>query len=896
MTLDTDDLLSQYQGSILYVDAFDSFSNNIVALLETTLNVRVTIIAANAQIEDLPRTLSCFDAVVLGPGPGDPTTSKDIELFKRILDVEPHDETPVLGICLGFQTICVTFGATLERLTNPKHGMVTEMYHTPSSIFDFYASFEATQYHSLRVKIGHPLEIPRPILHPIGLWDPTILYSPTKTCPELRPLAWDVEDDANGGVLMAVEHTERPFWGIQFHPESICTSHLAPGIIKSWWKLVLQHNFEVDKFNVSEGMANSTLDGTAIHGLPRNLSLLRRAAYWNSLPRPPSAAPPSEKPLRPTKVHTSRLQVGDMTAMELCGSLRSMGYEFVFLESAISRPEVGRYSIIGIIEAGTKILEYTSGQCFFNVTLAQEKSHSTRLKEVIYLKNGRTFWDILAAYVESRKAIGGCAKSPFWGGLMGYFSYESGMASDRCTEDCVGCGLKLSPDTVFAFIKQSLVLDHVDKCIYIQSLKPKDTAWFNKMRDTVRQLVEEHRVLKMQRERSEEYAQSLKDLEKANPDFVPNDVRKVLQEQLDQDCMRRFLQSAIIQRPEEKDYRKKIRRCLNYIRAGDSYELCLTDRAEISIPKLPVDFAWDLYKSLRTKNPAPFAAYLHLSDKVIISSSPERFLSWDRKGNCQMRPIKGTVKKSPDMTEKLATRILSQDKEQAENLMIVDLIRHDLHGVVGARNVDVTKLMVVEEYETVYQLVSVIEGHLQDVRPRTREDPQPLPAKNATTTTAATTNTPPPPPPTAERYTGLDVLQAALPPGSMTGAPKLSSCAILHKLEGHKPRGPYSGVLGYMCAGGGGDFSVLIRCAYRDDREVVTVPSEEPGKGEEVRHEVWRIGAGGAVTALSEERAEWEEMNAKLESTLAAFVVEGGEEEEEEDGEGEEEVGTCWGE
>jgi len=872
------DARSQYQGSILYVDAFDSFSNNIVALLETTLNVRVTIIPANAPIANLPRTLACFDAVVLGPGPGDPTTSKDIDLFKRILEVDFVDETPVLGICLGFQSICVTFGATLERLTNPKHGMVTEMYHPQGSIFRFHASFEATQYHSLRVKIGHPLEIARPILHPIGCWDPAVLWGVTKTCPTLGPLAWDVEDAANGGVLMAVEHLSKPFWGIQFHPESICTSRLAPEIIRAWWRLALKYKVDVRKYNANEGIANNTLDGSAIHGLPRNLSLLRRKAYWNSLPRPLATSGRQILP-GPTKVHTSRISVGDLTAIELCEGLRSSGYEFIFLESAISRPEVGCHSIIGLVNPGTKILEYTSGERSVNITRAQEKSHSTRPGKTLYLRQDATIWDFLASYVEGWKAVGGDAASPFWGGLMGYLSYESGIATEQCTKDCAGRERKYSPDTVFAYIRESLVFDHVKKCVYIQSLNSNCSAWMKAMLGAVRLLIKENQIRRSEREQLSENTQLLKDLREADSDNVPSEVRKLLQQQLDQESLRRFLQPAIIQRPKEEEYREKIRRSLKYIRAGDSYELCLTDQAMVLIPKQRVDFAWDLYKSLRTKNPAPFAAYMHLSDTAIISSSPERFLSWDRKGTCQMRPIKGTVKKSSGMTKELATRILNQDKEQAENLMIVDLIRHDLHGVVGAGNVKVKQLMVVEEYETVYQLVSVIEGHLQDVRPRTREDPQPRQAATTAATAPPTpTDTTSPPPLPSDRYTGLDVLQAALPPGSMTGAPKLSSCAILHQLEGHKPRGPYSGVLGYMCAGGGGDFSVLIRCAFRDDDEVVAtkVLPVAPVNGEKIEvleHEVWRIGAGGAITALSDERAEWAEMNAKLESTLAAFVV-----------------------
>ncbi|KAG9910670.1 para-aminobenzoate synthase, partial [Aureobasidium melanogenum] len=279
--------------------------------------------------------------------------------------------------------------------------------------------------------------------------------------------------------------------------------------------------------------------------------------------------------------------------------------------------------------------------------------------------------------------------------------------------------------------------------------------------------------------------------------------------------------------PEEEEYVRKVETCQDHIRAGDSYELCLTDQSIISYGGSHQPKSFELYQRLRTFNPAPFGAYLRLKEEneqkkngvTILSSSPERFLSWSRAGKCQFRPIKGTVEKKDGLSRKEAEALLNVDKERAENLMIVDLIRHDLHGVVGSGNVKVEKLMAVEEYQTVFQLVSVVEGQLQE----------------------------------GSRHTGIDVLAASLPPGSMTGAPKKRSCELLTEIEG-KPRGIYSGVLGYFDVGGGGDFSVVIRTAFRWDDE-----------------ELWRIGAGGAVTVLSSPQAEFEEMDLKRQSCLPSF-------------------------
>lgn len=206
--------------------------------------------------------------------------------------------------------------------------------------------------------------------------------------------------------------------------------------------------------------------------------------------------------------------------------------------------------------------------------------------------------------------------------------------------------------------------------------------------------------------------------------------------------------------------------------------------------------------------------------------------------------MKGTVKKTAEInTLAQAEELLKVEKEQAENLMIVDLVRHDLHGIVGAGNVNVPKLMVVEEYRSVFQMISVVEGQIPDFTHQLKKN-KAVEAKK-------------------ERYTGIDVLAASLPPGSMTGAPKKRSCEILQDIEGHLPRSMYSGVVGYMDVGGRGDFSVVIRSLFRWDDEVVVKGGEE--------HDIWHIGAGGAVTSLSTPSGEREEMETKLTGTVGLF-------------------------
>jgi para-aminobenzoate synthetase len=268
-------------------------------------------------------------------------------------------------------------------------------------------------------------------------------------------------------------------------------------------------------------------------------------------------------------------------------------------------------------------------------------------------------------------------------------------------------------------------------------------------------------------------------------------------------------------------YLSDIATCEHHLRAGDSYELCLTNQITIEITTDPLA----LYIELRRVNPAPFASYLRFGDLAVLSSSPERFLRVDREGGVEAKPIKGTAPRgdSPAADARLAEGLRTSEKDRAENLMIVDLLRNDLGSVCAVGSVDVPSLMEVESYETVHQLVSTVRGRL-------RADAGPL-----------------------------DAVRACFPPGSMTGAPKLRSVEILDRLEG-RARGIYSGAVGYLGLGGGCDLSVTIRTIVLD-REGVA-----PGGPARAT-----IGAGGAIVLQSDPEREFEEMLLKAAAPLRAI-------------------------
>ena len=212
------------------------------------------------------------------------------------------------------------------------------------------------------------------------------------------------------------------------------------------------------------------------------------------------------------------------------------------------------------------------------------------------------------------------------------------------------------------------------------------------------------------------------------------------------------------------DYLRSIERAQELLRAGESYEVCLTDT-------FTAEATGDIYPSLREHNPAPYAAHLIFDGVEVASASPERFLTV-RGREVEAKPIKGTIAADQDPA------LLDDAKTRAENLMIVDLLRNDLSRVCEPGTVRVPGLMQVESYATVHQLVSTIIGHLR------------------------------------EGHTAVDAVRATFPPGSMTGAPKLRTCEIIDRLE-TSPRGVYSGALGYFGFDGQADLSVVIRTAVR---------------------------------------------------------------------------------
>ena len=262
----------------------------------------------------------------------------------------------------------------------------------------------------------------------------------------------------------------------------------------------------------------------------------------------------------------------------------------------------------------------------------------------------------------------------------------------------------------------------------------------------------------------------------------------------------------------DAEYLGMIRACQRAIAEGDAYVLCLTTEARVDGAFDP----WEVYRRLRRTSPSHHGAFLRSGPIALLSASPEQFLTV-RDGWVETKPIKGTRPRGAtrEEDERLREELRADEKERAENVMIVDLMRNDLSRVCEVGTVEVVRLLDVEAYPHVHQLVSTVGGRL------------------------------------AAGYDAVHAIASCFPAGSMTGAPKHSAVSILSRLE-HRSRGIYSGAFGYLGYDGAVDLAMTIRSVVID------------GAGA-------TIGTGGGITALSVPEDELAETRLKSAALLAAL-------------------------
>jgi para-aminobenzoate synthetase len=692
----------------LLIDNHDSFTYNLFQLLAEVNGSEPLVVrndeASWAELEGLQ-----FDNVVISPGPGRPDQAGD---FGVCADVIRHCELPLLGVCLGMQGIGWLGGGRVERAAEPMHGRVVEVEHDGSPLFAGIPSpFEAVRYHSLTIA---------------------------------RPLPSALRETASSHcVPMAVEHRNRPQWGVQFHPESVATEHGAR-LLGNFRDLTAAHRSRGSFRN--QGDRNEPRD--ASDGETERLRGSFRTHSDRKEPRPDVAIRRLDVLLDPEAAFLALFGASD--------------YAF-WLDS--SRPgERGRFSFIGD----------ASGP------LAEVVEHRVGEGEPLFDRLQRRLEQLRPAQLPDLPFEFDC-------GFVGYLGYE-------IKAECGFPSLHRSthPDAAFIFSDRLIAFDHEQDHTYLLCLhrpgeEEEAEAWLTTT------------------------AARLKDLGGLSSG-EPGESRRTLPAVVRRDSPGSPLRALSLARPREQ-YLEDVEASIDHLLDGDSYEICLTNQLSVDLDLDPLD----LYRRLRRANPAPFASYLRFGELAVLSSSPERFLRVSRAGEAEARPIKGTSRRGATAEEdaRLASTLAADEKNRAENLMIVDLLRNDLGAVCEIGSVEALRMMEVETYETVHQLVSEVRGTL---RPE---------------------------------LTALDAVRSCFPPGSMTGAPKRRTTEILDELEA-APRGVYSGAIGWFGLGSAADLSVAIRT-------IVLAGGRA------------RISAGGAVVLQSDPEREYEEMLLKAAAPLRAI-------------------------
>ena len=423
----------------------------------------------------------------------------------------------------------------------------------------------------------------------------------------------------------------------------------------------------------------------------------------------------------------------------------------VFLDSSLVN-KLGRYSVIGAVPY-LKLVKEGNG---FYINGEKETTCSFET----YLKT------YLAEHKDKNNT-----ELPIISGAIGYFSYEYGrklMEVDSAKEDLVSI-----PDAVLVFYDFYIIEDRQEQRTYL--IANGITGEAAKLMDEMETRINGKPVY-MQKESDTEYP----------IEVLPNFAKD--------------------------EYKQAVDRMIRYIIEGDIYIVNMTQQLTVKSDKVPLDVFYDL----RENNPSPFGGYFDYGDFQIVCASPERFLKM-QKGHVNTRPIKGTRKRgeTPEEDMLMRTELENSEKDKSELLMIVDLERNDLNRVCNPGSVKVTELFTVEEYATVFHLVSDIEGDLEE-------------SKNV-----------------------MDLLEAAFPGGSITGAPKYRAMEIIDEMENNK-RNLYTGSIGYLTLDGGCDFNIVIRTAlYKDGK--------------------YYLGVGGGITAESDLEFEYEETLQKAKAVLLAM-------------------------
>ncbi|MFY7698251.1 MAG: chorismate-binding protein [Legionella sp.] len=680
----------------LIIDNYDSFTYNLVHLV-AVINGVLPDVYTNDVDNWAKINFSSYDNILLSPGPGHPNHAEDFGMCTRII---AEINKPILGICLGHQGIAAYFGADVVHALRPKHGCVETMQHQQDPLFaGIPTQFKAVRYHSL------------------------VVASPVPN--DLNVICWSAQHE-----IMGIRHRTKKIWGVQFHPESICSEY-GEQLLYNFMRLTNPHH--------------------------------DRAMGCISAVVPQSTTPPRHE----YTLHFRKIS-SPVSLTTIYRFLEKQQEYLAWLDTSDPHHESSSCSLIAY--PGGKLGE------IMQYSLAHQTLDCLRAGSQLKVEG---IFEYLKQWFAGAHIHKNDFPYPFQGGLVGYFGYEL-KAETLGVLNRYGSPY---PDAYFLFCDRIIVHDVKTDEYYLVAID-KDgqslieiNAWFDNLSQVIQTLT----------------AQPFAAV--ANPTT--------------------YLNSEDYLQISKTDYLNKIRESMVYIRDGQSYELCLTNRLQDgqSIDSLAY------YEILRSINPAPYAALLKLGSFSICSASIECFLQCNGRGKLITKPIKGTLPRltHPKQDALQRKKLVSDLKFRSENLMIVDLLRNDLAKVCQPGSVHVARLMAVESYSTVHQLVSTIEGMMQP------------------------------------ESTFIDAIFACFPPGSMTGAPKKRTVELIDNMES-SARAMYAGALGYLSLNGAANLSVVMRTAIIDKDQ-------------------FQIGVGGAIIDLSDCEEEYQEMVLKAKALLTALAI-----------------------
>lgn len=563
------------------------------------------------------------------------------------------------------------------------------------------------------------------------------------------PVELEVTAYSDDGVVMGLRHRTLPQWGVQFHPESISTEH----------SLALLGNFARLTREWAGGEIEASTTGTL-----SSWTLGSGTLFSGTLDRP-------EPVTVALRVEALELSVPVET---IFAALYGDEEEAVWLDGNDPSNGSSRFTIMGA-PTGPNGRVATADTRTGTIRIRHTGSTPAGTTDTeATVSSGLFHW--LEAELDTIKVEAPALPFDFRLGWVGYLGYE--LKAEVGSPNQHHSDL---PDASLMFLDRAVVIDHDESQVYLLALNGLASSltdcetWFAQTREAIQELASAARL--------------------APAGLSAGTASHTAA----------LTATSLVARQSRKQYLENIERVLEKITDGETYEVCLTNMLETQ-----GEFdTLSAYLALRTQNPTPFGVYLGSKDATILSTSPERFLRIDSDGRVESKPIKGTRARGRTDEEDRAIQeeLRHSEKDRSENLMIVDLVRHDLGATAELGSVDVDVLFGIETYATVHQMVSTVSAVL---------DPE---------------------------HSPVACVRAAFPPGSMTGAPKLRTMSIIDELE-TGARGIYSGAIGYFSLNGAVDLSVVIRTLVVADGTV-------------------QYGVGGAIVALSDPEDEYAETVSK---------------------------------